>query len=245
MDGDGVDDVVNVYKKGWHNYNEDGEELFDYYVPTHRVLVEIIVCDTTFTWLYGNNDNSGEFSYSTTAFILKTVDGKNCIVLGMDTGGTGYGSSALRVLAFNGEIYELPIPAFYGGGYGFEAEVTFVDGFKVDVFVPETEVIAGELEISEEYREYFCSDFNYYDENGKVNGEHCAWTDWICSFGIRPITLDGQECVVITQYIWGISHPLGIGFLNSAITWDGIEYIVIGHSVSYDFNTDFEHYPWK
>jgi len=140
---------------------------------------------------------------------------------------------------FTDELKFLPLPKYYDdnpreeeGSFGIKARFAYVDDYKAHVICDETgfdEYIPLDRELYESYQK----DNNgimpkIYDENRKLLGEveyEELGVDGICY--VKIIEGNGKQYVEFAQYVWGLSHGNGIGFLLTTLTWEDGMYQVV------------------
>lgn len=157
------------------------------------------------------------------------IDNKQAIAVAFDVGGTGRGLELLFVLTFTDDLEFLPLPKHSrnnpledNGSFGFRARVAYIDDYKANVICNEagfTEDIPLDRELYESYAKNNDGIMPIiYDDNGKLKGEinySEIGVDGICDVSI--VDINGRQCVEFAQYVWGLSHGNGIGFLISAL----------------------------
>ena len=216
MDGDGVDDAANVYANKLNAHS-------------HQVSAEFIINGVTYNW----QQNDESFSHDTSAFTIKTLDGKNCLILSMEMGGTGGGGTDYCALAFDDGIYELPLPMMEPyGSHGVNAVASYIDGYRVEIRASDTGAVLGILDMPVDLQEAAHARKVYLD-NGKTNGEHFADIGYVSSSGVNRVMYGGRWCVEIRQNISaGILGTADIlGYLVSTLTWDESGYVILAQSV--------------
>ena len=196
MDGDGVDDAVNVYANKLN-------------ARSHQVSAEFIINGVMYSW----KQNDESFSHDTSAFTIKTLDGKNCLILSMKMGGTGGGATDYCALAFDNGIYELPLPKMEPyGSHGVNAFASYIDGYRVEIRASDTGAVLGILDMPAGLQEA-ARERKVYLENGKINGERFADVGYVSSSSVNRVIYGGRWCVEIRQHIsagiLGTSDTLG------------------------------------
>ena len=216
MDGDGVDDAVNVYANKLNAHS-------------HQVSAEFIINGVTYNW----KQNDESFSHDTSAFTIKTLDGKNCLILGMEMGGTGGGATDYCALAFDDGIYELALPKMEPyGSHGVNAVASYIDGYRVEIRSSETGAVLGILDMPADIQEA-ARERKVYLDNGKTNGGHFADVGYVSSSGVSRIMYGGMWCVEIKQHISAgiLGTADTLGYLVSDLTWDESGYVILAQSV--------------
>lgn len=123
-------------------------------------------------------------------------------------------------------------PLEENGSFGFRASVSYIDDYKANVICNETGFSEDIPLDRERYEEYDKNNDDImpiiYDDNGKLKGKvdySEIGVDGICDVNI--VDINGRQCVEFYQYVWGLNHGNGIGFLISALAWEDGTYKVI------------------
>lgn len=211
LNGDHVIDKARLYAVPRLVYAENGTTGYGYVI--HDARLEFEIGDNLYSHVW-------ELSHQSTLSVMTDSIGRNVCVLVMDKGGSGSGKYIVPVI-FKENIFTLPLPHENRYGtkcYGFSGLVTYEDGYKVNVEIPETGFSA-----STSIPDYLNLSM-IYDENG-----FCLSDDFYG--GIQPISgakvvgRGGNDVLVISQCI---NEPLiCYGFLISELTWNDSDYIVI------------------
>lgn len=211
LDGDKVADKARLYAVPRPVYAENGVPGYGYVI--HDAKLEVEIGDDLYSHVW-------ELSYHSTLSVMTDFVGRNVCVLVLDKGGSGSGKYIVPII-FKDGILTLPLPhenRYQTKHYGFSGLVTYEDGYKVTIEIPETGFsavtsIPDYLNLS-----------MIYDENG-----FCLSDDFYGGIqpisGVKVVSKGENDVLVISQCI---NEPLiCYGFLISELTWNDSDYIVI------------------
>ena len=231
MDGDGAEELVELWaEKSWFGNETEPDKLFEgtgMHPYSLRVTRGGALLEQPLGWdaedppylrrCYFTLDS--EYSG---AFWTRDAAGLPVLVLFFDNMSQG-GAGGVDVYAFalrEGALAALPVPEF-----GVEA-ILNEEALTARVTVPETG-LTGIL------------DLNQWLEDRRARDPQLSWEavyseDGSLSWPAAPGNIDGccsveqgEEGVVLYQYLYGQAHMDGMGFLVTALTWDNGEAVLL------------------
>lgn len=225
LNGDQLVDKAKLLQEWYPIFDESGAPSFEK-GSLHYATLQFLINGDIYSYTFD------DASYNSTLSLMQTSEGKSICVVTLDVGGTGGGNIAIYPVIFDDDgIKVLPLPILddqTGWTYrGFEAKVTYSDGYLMKIEVPETGYVDSiKLPLDGSF------DLSMYDEDGTCSKKGLQGLIYGAS-SAKVVSEGGKTFLEIAQYISGKNAASeGVGYLISRISWEDGTYQVINQRVS-------------